>query len=163
MEGRRRIYAQSVLNFKKSAFVEKALKGSQEGPRAAAAWGCRWGCWVSAAGALLRDLVQGEAVAPPWGRKPGAALGKSGKFQTDQTREPCAFVQPRVVTAEPGCASTESPGWGFWALEEDRPLGRCHPCEQSTQLILLRGSHPPPFCSVCWTRTACGQGRTQLW
>lgn len=130
MEGRRRIYAQNILNFKKSTFVEKVLKGSQEGssPRAAAGRGCRWGCWVWTAGALLRDLVQREPVASSRGCKSGMTPVKSGELWTAQTKEPGAFVQPRVVTATPGCASSESPGLGFCADEEDHPPGRYHCC-----------------------------------
>lgn len=123
MEGRRRIYSQNILNFKKSTFVEKVLRGSQEGssPWAAAGRGCCWGCWVWTADALLRDLVQRVPVTSSGGCKSGTTPVKSGELRTAQTKEPGAFG---VVTAKPGCASSESPGLGFCADEEDHPPGR---------------------------------------
>lgn len=123
MEGRRRIYAQNVLNFQKSVFVEKVLKGSQEG---SSPWGCRWGRWVSTTGALLRDLVQGESVTSSRGCKSGTPPLKAGMLQTEQTKDPGAFVQPRVVTTKPGCASAGALGGVSvllrrMILEEDDP------------------------------------------
>lgn len=89
------------MNFKKSTFVEKALKGSQEGSSP----------WAAIAGAVglqpQIDLVQDKTVSSPWGCKSGTTLLKSGKSQTDQTRQPGAFVQPRVVTSKLGCVCTE--------------------------------------------------------
>lgn len=111
--------AQIILNFKKSTFVEKALKGSQEGSSP----------WAAIAGAVglqpQIDLVQDKTVLSPWGCKSGTTLLKSGKSQTDQTKQPGAFMQPRVVTSKLGCACTE----------EDQT--QADVCEQSTQLTLL--------------------------
>jgi len=63
-------------------------------------------------------------------------------------------VQPRVATTKPRRASAESPGWACCAAKDRQILqaDATTVCEQSTQLIPLRGSRRPQFRSVCWTR-----------
>lgn len=66
MEGRGRIYAQKIGNFKESVFVEKVLKELKEGGKLQTGagqgwhWGWHWGCWV-----LLRGFIQGKLFCLP--------------------------------------------------------------------------------------------------